>query len=322
MWDANPSYDVPPTAVEGVRVGHAHDPQARTGCTVILAPPQGAVAGVDIRGGAPGTRETDALQPVHLVQRAHAVLLTGGSAFGLAAAEGVVRFLRERGVGFDTGVAKVPIVPAAVLFDLRVGEPTWPSAAMGYQAAQNATAGPVAQGRVGAGMGATVGKLLGPERAMPGGLGVAGVRFPNGLIVSALAVVNALGNVVHPETAAPLAGARGPDDSIVDARQVLAQAAAQGVQLAFGPGENTTLAVVVTNARLDKAGATKVAQMAHDGLARVLRPAHTMLDGDTIFTLATGTTPGDASIVGAWAAEMVAWAVARAVQPQTGAATA
>ncbi len=307
-------YDVPPTAVPGVRVGHAHDAEARTGCTVILAPRQGAVAGVDQRGGAPGTRETDALRPVHLVDRAHAVLLTGGSAFGLAAADGVMRALAEQGVGFDTGVARVPIVPAAVLFDLHVGRATWPDADMGYRAVQAAHAGPVAQGRVGAGIGATVGKLLGPERAMPGGVGVAGVRLPRGLIVSALAVVNALGQVVHPDTGQPIAGARDPEGRVVEPRALLTAWAERPTALDFRAAEHTTLVVVVTNARLDKAAATKVAQMAQNGLARALRPAHTMLDGDTVFALATGEVPADASLVGAWAAEVTAWAIVQAVR--------
>ncbi len=309
-----PGYDVPPTAVPGVRVGHAHNLDARTGCTVVLAPPQGAVAGVDQRGGAPGTRETDALRPVHLVDRVHAVLLTGGSAFGLAAADGVMRALAEQGVGFDTGVVRVPIVPAAVLFDLRVGRPTWPDADMGYGAVQAARGGPVPQGRVGAGAGATVGKLRGPEHAMPGGLGVAGVQLPHGLIVSALAVVNALGQVVHPTTGAPIAGARDDAGRVAASLALLTALAEHQVRLGFrAAAHNTTLAVVVTNAQLDKAGATKVAQMAQNGLGRALRPAHTMLDGDTVFALATGQVPADVSIVGAWAAEVVAWAIVRAV---------
>lgn len=303
--------------IPGIRVGHAHDLEALTGCTVVLCE-AGAVGGVDQRGGAPGTRETDPLRPLHLVQQAHAVVLAGGSAFGLEAATGVVRYLEERGVGFDVRIAKVPIVPAAILFDLGIGRSdVRPDAAMGYAACLAATEGPVAEGNVGAGAGATVGKVLGLAQAMKSGLGAASVDLGGGLIVGALVAVNAFGDVVDPQTGRILAGARRPDGSgFADTLAVL-QAYAHQPSLRFGappptPG-NTVIGVVVTSARLTKEGANKVAQMAHDGIARAVRPAHTMLDGDTLFTLATGQVEADVNVVGAFAAEVVAQAIVRAV---------
>lgn len=303
--------------VPGIRIGHAHDLEALTGCTVVLCE-AGAVGGVDQRGGAPGTRETDPLRPLHLVQQAHAVVLAGGSAFGLEAATGVVRYLEERGVGFDVRIAKVPIVPAAILFDLGIGRSdVRPDAAMGYAACLAATEGPVAEGNVGAGAGATVGKVLGLTQAMKSGLGAASVDLGGGLIVSALVAVNAFGDVVDPQTGRILAGARRPDGSgFADTLAVL-RAYAQEPPLRFGAPpptpSNTVIGVVVTSASLTKEGANKVAQMAHDGIARAVRPAHTMLDGDTLFTLATGQVEADVNVVGAFAAEVVAQAIVRAV---------
>ncbi len=305
------------TDVPGIRVGHAQDEQALTGCTVVLCE-QGAVGGVDQRGGAPGTRETDALRPMHLVDQVHAVVLTGGSAFGLDAASGVMRYLDERSVGYDAGVARVPIVPAAVLFDLALGAAkVRPDAAMGYQACLNASDGAPAEGNCGAGTGATVGKIMGMAQAMKSGVGTASLVLAGGLIVGALVAVNALGDVMDVETGQILAGALvGQPDlqspacfaNSLDVMKKLAD-----MQSMAASQSNTTIGVVATNARLTREGANKVAQMAQDGLARSIYPAHTMWDGDTIFTLATGEQQADVSIVGALAAEVFARAVVRAV---------
>lgn len=310
------------TDVPGILVGHAQDETALTGCTVILCE-EGAVGGVDQRGGAPGTREVDALHPMHLVSKVHGIVLAGGSAFGLESATGVMRYLEERGVGFDTRIAKVPIVPAAILFDLGVGSPdVRPDAAMGYRACQNASSEPPAEGNVGAGMGATVGKILGVSQCMKSGVGTASMEIGAGVIVAALVAVNAFGDIIDPSTGHIIAGARSKDVGplhigapgyFADTLQVM-QTLIGRVILGFGTRENTVIGVVATNARLDKEGVNKVAQMAHDGLARTVRPAHTMLDGDTIFALATGKHAADVSIVGAHAAEVFAQAVLRAVR--------
>ena len=294
------------TAIEGIRVGHATDSTARTGCTVILCP-AGVTAGVDVRGAAPGTRETDALRPGRLVQKAHAVLLTGGSAFGLDAAGGVVQYLEEQDVGFPAGSVRVPIVPAAVIFDLGVGDPkVRPDREMGYQACLNATDAPIVMGTVGAGTGATVGKAPGVTPS-PGGVGSACKRLDSGLIVAAIAVVNALGNVVHPDTGEIVAGGK-VNSNFVDITERLLDAHAV-------PGTNTTIGVVATNAALSTAEANRVAEMAHDGMARAIRPSHTMFDGDTLFTLATGAHTGSGvnNTVGILAAEVVAEAIVKAV---------
>lgn len=281
------------TDVFGIEVGHAQDAVGQTGCTVVLCR-EGGVVGVDVRGSAPGTRETDLCRPGTLVDRAHAVLLAGGSAFGLNAAEGVMRYLAERGIGYDTGVSRIPIVPGAVIFDLAVGEPVWPDGAMGYVACQTAGAGPVLAGRVGAGTGATVGKVLGVAAAARSGLGSASISVV-GAQVGALMVVNAFGQVVAPDTGEILAGPQGTDGRYVDTVQYLLQSSARPT-----PGANTTIGVVATDARLDSAQVNHLATVAHDGLARVIRPVHTMLDGDTIFALATGSVDGD------WRATMLA----------------
>ncbi len=305
------------TDVPGLRVGHATDLQGLTGCTVVLCE-KGAVGGVDQRGGAPGTRETDLLRPMHLVQKAHAVLLAGGSAFGLAAADGVLRYLEERGVGFDARVARVPIVPAAVLFDLDLGDAqARPDADMGYAACQAASEGPVEEGCVGAGTGATVGKALGPGRAIKAGLGSAAVDLGGGVVVGALVAVNTFGDVVDPQTGAILAGARKlRSDEFADTLEVLKSRLGK-IVMRFA-SSNTLIGVVATNARLSKEEANKVAQMAQDGIARAVRPAHTMFDGDTLFALSTGRKGADVNLIGAFAAEVVAQAVVRAVRAAEG----
>lgn len=309
------------TDVPGILVGHASDAEALTGCTVVLCL-EGAVGGVDQRGGAPGTRETDLLRPMHLVQKAHAVLLTGGSAFGLDAASGVVRYLEERNIGFDVQVAKVPIVPAAVLFDLGLGRAdVRPDAAMGYAACQAASAEPPTEGNVGAGMGASVGKILGPAGAMKAGIGTASLEIGGGAVVGAIVAVNALGDILDPTTGQIVAGARptklgplaiGGQGRFADSMEVMKTLAGRTV-LRFASRGNTVIGVVATNADLTKEEANKVAQMAQDGLARAVRPAHTMLDGDTLFALSTGNKHIDVSIVGAYAAEVVSQAILRAV---------
>ena len=301
--------------VPGIRVGHWTDAEARTGCTVILLPEAGAVAGVDVRGSAPGTRETDLLRPGMLVERAHAICLCGGSAFGLAAADGVMRYLRERGAGFPTGALPVPIVPAAVIFDLATGAAAWPGPDEGYAACMEAggAAGPVPEGRVGAGTGATVGKLLGAERSCPGGVGTAAVRLPDGSVVGALAVVNALGDV-YGHDGRVLAGARGPDGTFASAVRVLLEEGPPNRHA--GPpraGANTTLAVVATDAALDRAQCRKLAELAQDGLALAIRPAHTMFDGDTVFAVSTGNVGAVMTSLGAAAVEATWLAVERAV---------
>jgi L-aminopeptidase/D-esterase-like protein len=306
------------TDVPGIRVGHFTDGRRPTGCTVVLTE-GGAVCGVDVRGGAPGTRETDVLAPVNTVDVVHGVVLSGGSAFGLDAATGVVRYLEERGVGFATGVAKVPIVPAAILFDLALGDPRIrPDAAAGYEAARSASAGPIVEGCVGAGAGATVGKLFGSGSAMKSGLGTASVRLPDGAVVAALVAVNALGDVVDPATGCVLAGARTPDGkTLLDTTKALLEGQTPGQPLG---GEHTTVGVVATNVALTKAQATKVAQMAHDGLARTVQPVHTPWDGDTLFAVSTGAMKIDqpALVVGVLAAEAVAKAIVRSVTRATG----
>jgi L-aminopeptidase/D-esterase-like protein len=306
------------TDVPGIRVGHFTDPRRPTGCTVVLTE-AGAVCGVDVRGGAPGTRETDLLSPVNMVEVVHAVVLSGGSAFGLDTATGVMRYLEERGVGFATGVAKVPIVPAAILFDLALGDPRIrPDAAAGYEAARAASTGPIAEGCVGAGAGATVGKLFGFETAMKGGLGTVSLKLPGGAIVAALVAVNAVGDVVDPETGRLLAGVRTPDGKALrNAKQALIEGHAPGRPLG---GQNSTIGVVATNVTLTKAEATKVAQMAHDGLARAIRPVHTPWDGDTVFAVSTGGMKVEqpSLLIGALAAEAVATAVVRAVMTAAG----
>lgn len=305
------------TDVPGIKVGHFTDLAAGTGCTVVLCE---AGAGVDVRGSAPGTRETDLLRPVNLVERIEAILLAGGSAFGLEAAGGVMLYLEEQGCGFNTGVAKVPIVPAAILFDLGIGDPkARPTAEHGYQACLAATNSPVAEGNVGAGTGATVGKALGMERAVQGGLGMASQRLEGGIVVGALAVVNAFGDVIDPDTGKTLAAPRSGEGRGFS-RTIELMKAWQGRGGRF-PVTNTTLGVVATNAHLTKEQVTKVAQMAQDGIARAVVPSHTMFDGDVVFALSLAQDEkisADVSALGAVAAELMALAIIRGVQAAEG----
>ncbi len=304
------------TAVSGLKVGHITVTGRPTGCTVVLAG-DGVVAGVDVRGAAPGTRDTELLAPENVVEKVHAIVLSGGSAFGLDAASGVMRWLEEHNVGFLFGGARVPIVPAAILFDLGVGDPTIrPTADCGYRAAGAATSGPVAEGSIGAGAGATVGKLRGMAHAMKGGVGSAAVQLDSGLVIAALVVVNSVGDVVDPASGQIVAGARADDGTFADARRLLRA----GLRAPGKAGEQTTLAIVATNAPLTKAQATKVAQMAHDGFARAIYPVHTQVDGDTVFALATGThsAPPNMLLIGALAADVTAQAIVRAVKAASG----
>jgi L-aminopeptidase/D-esterase-like protein len=310
------------TDVPGIQVGHAQDLQALTGCTVIL-PEGGAIGGVDQRGGAPGTRETDALHTMQLVENVHGVLLAGGSAFGLDAAGGVMRYLEERRIGFNAGAARVPIVPAAIIFDLGLGRAdVRPDAEMGYQACLNASADPPLQGNVGAGTGATIGKILGMGQAMKSGIGGASLNLGRGVVVGAIAVVNAFGDILDPSSGEIVAGARsfqrgplriGEPGYFADTMAVMRTLVGRTI-LTFAMREHTVIAVVASNARLNKEQTNKVAQMAQDGIARTVRPAHTMLDGDTVFALSTGKVKADVNIVGAFAAEVLAQAILRAVR--------
>jgi L-aminopeptidase/D-esterase-like protein len=309
------------TDVPGIEVGQAQDEDALTGCTVVLCR-KGAVGGVDVRGSIPGTRETDLLDPVNLVEKVHAIVLAGGSAFGLDAASGVMRYLDENGIGFDTGAGKVPIVPAAILFDLNLGRgDVRPDADMGYRAAASASSDPPAEGNYGAGTGASVGKIFGLKSAMKSGVGTSSMHAA-GLVVGAVVAVNAFGDVIDPKGGQILAGARstrlgplqlGQEGYFGDTLEMMKTFIGRTV-LNFATKANTVIGVVATNARLSKAETTKVAQMAQDGLARTIRPAHTMLDGDTIFALATGVKNADPSTVGAFAAEVLAQAIVRGVQ--------
>jgi L-aminopeptidase/D-esterase-like protein len=313
------------TDIKGIRVGHAQNDEAITGCTVILCE-GGAVGGIDQRGGAPGTRETDALHPMHLVEKVHAIMLAGGSAFGLDAAGGAVKYLEERGVGFDVRVAKVPIVPAAILFDLGIGRAdVRPDAAMGYESCLHASDGVTAEGNMGAGCGATVGKIFGIAQAMKSGIGTCSMEIGAGVIVGAIVAVNAFGDVIDPQTNQIIAGARtiqkgslrlGAADYFANTMDVMKGLVGRTI-LGFATRANTVIGVVATNADFNKDQTNKVAQMAHDGLARAIRPAHTMLDGDTIFALATGEKKADVNIVGAYAAEVFSQAIARAAKAAT-----
>ncbi|WP_311220595.1 MULTISPECIES: P1 family peptidase [unclassified Acidovorax] len=301
------------TRVAGIEVGHFTDTRRPTGCSVVIAP-AGAVGGVDVRGAAPGTRETDLLEPTHLVDRVHAVVLAGGSAFGLDAATGAVRWLEERGVGFDVGVGRIPLVPAAVLFDLYVGDARIrPDAAAGYAACAAASRGTTAEGNVGAGAGAAVGKLFGMQHAMKGGIGSASITV-DGVTVGALIACNAVGDVVDPDTGLPIAGARTSDGRhLRDARRALLAGDVPHTLLA---GTNTTIGVIATDAVITKAQARRLAVCAHDGLARTINPVHTLSDGDTLFTLGTGLAGRTLGmmLLATMAAEVTARATLRAVQ--------
>jgi L-aminopeptidase/D-esterase-like protein len=311
--------------VPGIKVGHAQDIEALTGCTVILCEPQ-AVGGVDQRGGAPGTREIDLLRPMHLVDRIDAVLLSGGSAFGLNAASGVVQYLEEQDKGYPTGFARVPIVPGAILYDLNIGNAKIrPDHVMGYQACINASNAGIEQGNFGAGTGASVGKITGIRNAMKSGVGSASCFINNLIIVGAIIAVNAFGDVINPTSNQIIAGARKESDQFpedcdpfVDTMKLMASWAGDRYQLPHF-GENTVIGVVATNALLTKEEANFVAMMSHDGLARTIRPAHTLYDGDLLIALSTGSTKYDVNIIGAFCAEVTARAVLNAVFYASGA---
>ncbi len=308
------------TDIAGIRVGHWTNRRAATGCTVVLAPPEGAVAGVDVRGGAPGTRETDLLRPGSFAERANALLLTGGSAFGLDAATGVMRYLEEQGIGLRFGKSYIPLVAGAVVFDLGIGsQKVRPDADSGYRAARSASKRPPAQGSVGVGTGCTVAKAGGMARALKGGVGSACERVPGGVLVGALVAVNCGGEVIDTDRGRVIAGPRAnKPGKFLDTLELMRAERSN----APGPGENTTLAVVATNAQLTKAQANRLASVSHDGIARAVRPAHTLSDGDTIFALATGEVALDPWRIGhvleALAARAVERAIARAVLCATG----
>ena len=304
-----------PRTLPGIRIGHASDFRGLTGCTVILAE-SGAVCGVDIRGSAAGTRELAPCLPGHLAERIHAIFLTGGSAFGLDAAAGVMQYLESRGVGFPAGRVRVPLVPSAVIFDLNLGSAkARPDPDMALRACQRASS-QVAEGSVGAGTGATVGKLLGIERSTKGGVGFESLALTGGVVVQALAVVNAFGDVVDPACGAVIAGARASHDA-GQFVQTAAEMLRGKVRKAFG-ATNTTLVVVMTNAALDKVQATKVAQMAQDGMARAISPVHTQFDGDLVFALSIGQKLADLDALGTAAALATAGAIVRAVRTAKG----
>jgi L-aminopeptidase/D-esterase-like protein len=297
--------------IPGIKVGHSQDLKAGTGCTVIICE-KGASTGVDVRGGAPGTRETDLLNPINLVDKAHAIYLSGGSAFGLDGASGVMKYLEERGIGFDVVLTKVPIVPGAVLFDLDVGDyKIRPDARMGYDACLKASKEEVRQGNVGAGTGATIGKILGGLRCMKSGLGTASFKSQE-LIIGAIVAVNCLGDVIDSETGKIIAGVLTEDKKGFANTMSFLRNFPQKTKDNFS--KNTTIGVIATNAKLTKAGATKVAMMSQDGYARTINPAHTMFDGDTIFCMATGQVEAGANVVGAIAAEVMARAIVKAIK--------
>jgi L-aminopeptidase/D-esterase-like protein len=305
------------TDVQGVKVGHFTESRRPTGCTVLLFE-KGATAGVDVRGGAPGTRETDLLNPVNTVQQVYGIVLAGGSAFGLDTASGVMRYLEEHRIGFAMGDIVVPIVPAAILYDLEIGDSKIrPTAESGYKACMAASER-VVEGNVGAGAGATIGKMFGMKQAMKSGLGTASVRVGNtGIVVGAIVAVNAVGDVIDPRSGKIIAGARNAEGSgFMDSMARIRE----GYSVRADAATNTTIGVVATNVALDKAQATKVAQMAHDGLARTIYPVHTPSDGDTIFAVATGaiTPRANPGAIGALAADVMAQAVLRAVMNASG----
>lgn len=298
------------TDVPGIKVGHCEDPIALTGCSVLLTE-DGAICGVDVRGSAPGTRETDALDPINAVQQVHAICLTGGSAYGLEAASGVMKYLEEKNIGLDVGVAKVPIVPSAVIFDLVVGNPSIrPDMKMGYEAASRAKKGKFPQGNVGVGCGAMVGKIPGLEFGMKGGLGSSSIEGVEDLVVGAIVAVNASGDVRDPKTNTILAGARNPETGeMIDCLEFIKTNQSSVATI----GTNTTIGAVGVNAKLTKAEAKKIAGLVQNALARTIYPVHTMFDGDTIFVLGTGTKTYPVDYLGTLAAEAMEKAVIRAV---------
>jgi L-aminopeptidase/D-esterase-like protein len=310
------------TDVPGILVGHSQNRKALTGCTVILFE-AGATGGVDQRGGAPGTRETDALRPMHLVECVHAIILAGGSAFGLDAATGVMKYLEEKGIGYETPAANVPIVAGAILYDLAIGSADIrPDAEMGYQCCENAKETPPKQGNFGAGIGASIGKILGMDYAMKSGIGMSSIEISDGLIVGAIVAVNALGDVIDPKGGSIIAGARSPsyDHSkntrkFADTLEIMRRMADKQ-PLAFSVKQNTVIGVIATNAKLNKEEANIVAQMAQNGLAITIRPTHTMLDGDTLFTMATNgyEKEVDVNVIGAFSVKVVSEAILNAVK--------
>lgn len=306
------------TDVPGIKVGHVENETALTGCTAIIIE-KGAVCGVDVRGSAPGTIGTDRLHPVHTAEAVHGIVLAGGSAYGLEAASGLMQYLEEQKIGSAFGGATLPVVAGAIIFDLMVGDGTVrPDKKMGYQAAENAKVGAFPLGNVGAGCGATVGKVAGPERAMKGGLGSASKTFDNGLVVAAIVAANPVGEVRDPETGEILAGARDDAGKIRPSMEWMLEN--EGITVP--EGTNTTIGVIATNAKLTKAQTTKVAQMAHNGLARTIYPIHTSRDGDTIFATATGQVEASVDLVGTLAADVMAEAIIAATKAAEGVAGA
>lgn len=300
--------------VTGIKVGHYTNLDAARGCTVVICE-QGAVPGVDVRGSSPGTRETDLMRPMSQVDKVHAILLTGGSAFGLAAASGVMSYLEERNIGFETSIGKIPIVPAAVLFDLTIGDvKVRPGAEEGYEACKNASGTKVEEGSVGAGTGAMVGHLFGPARATKSGLGTASETISGEVVVAAIVAVNAFGDVIDTKNGQVIAGVRLEDGKGFGSTMEFLK---KGHGYTVKPGNHTTIGVVATNARLTKEQANKMAQTAHDGMARAINPCHTMLDGDTIFALSTGDKQGDITTIGAVAANVMERAIIKAVNSAT-----
>ncbi|NLJ40662.1 MAG: P1 family peptidase [Clostridiales bacterium] len=303
------------TDISGIEVGHAQNREGGTGCTVVLCR-QGATAGVDVRGSAPGTRETDLMRPGNLVDKAYAILLAGGSAFGLAAADGVMRYLEENAIGFDTGVARVPIVGGAVLFDLAYKDTkARPDGAMGYDACKNAASGDIMQGSIGAGTGATVGKIFGMVSASKGGIGTASIKLSGGLVVGAIVAVNAFGDILDYKSGKIIAGARNPKKGdFIDTVNTILSAEPMGISSTGANfSGNTTIGVVATNAKLTKEQVNKLASISHDGLALAIRPVHTMADGDTMFALSGGELEGDFMAIGCAAVEVTARAIVNAV---------
>ncbi len=299
------------TDVPGIKVGNVEDIEALTGCTSILTE-DGASCGVDVRGSAPGTRETDALDPINAIQEVHAICLAGGSAYGLEAASGVMSYLEEKNIGLHVGVARIPIVPSAVIFDLDIGDPNVrPNFQMGYESAKKAMVGDFPQGNVGAGCGATVGKLAGTDKAMKSGLGSSSLEGVSDLIVGAIVSVNAVGDIKHPDTNTILAGAWDSDASVfINCVEYIKQ----NLSLPAQAGTNTTIGVVAMNAKLTKAEAKKIASLTQNALARTIFPVHTMFDGDTIFVLGTGTKEYPVDYLGTLAAEAMEKAIVKAVK--------
>lgn len=299
------------TDVDGIKLGHSQDYKALTGCSVILIE-NGAICGVDVRGAAPGTRETDLLRPENFVDKVHGVLLSGGSAYGLNAASGIMKYLEERNIGLDVSVCKVPIVVAAVIFDLSIGDPfVRPDEKMGYEACQKATIDNNSQGIVGAGTGASVGKILGNEYSMKSGLGQASVKVSD-LVVSSITILNAFGDVFDYEKNIQIGGVFDKKLKKFLSTNSIYENNFKGYKV-FDKPTNTTISLVATNAKLTKANATKISQMAHDGYARSITPVHTMFDGDTIFTISTGNVKADISFVGILAAKVISRSIANAI---------